>query len=211
MRLAVVAEIVQNLRRALCDFGADRAFAIQDAHGVALQAALACFAELVLVLREIRLERLVELCAAGWAADGIDLQAQVLDSQAVKHALRQADDLGVRVLQQGAHNARRPLRPEGDRAPALILEGVHLLLHNVGGFPYGTLEQARILKDGRADLPEAVQGGLAAHHILHHLPIFTLARQDVLGSLLCLNQFHLIASYRSVRFSGGIKRKPPSQ
>ena len=198
----------------------------------------------------------MELCAAGWAADGIDLQAQVLDPQAVKHALRQADDLGVRagavgakhlhaelvefaqaaglgvfiavtcgevvqfdrqavvierVLQQGAHNARRPLRPEGDRAPALILEGVHLLLHNVGGFPYGTLEQARILKDGRADLPEAVQGGLAAHHVLHHLPIFALAWQDVLGSLLCLNQFHLIASYRSVRFSGGIKRKPPSQ
>jgi hypothetical protein len=40
------------------------------------------------------------------------------------------------VLDVGATHARRPLRPQGDRPPAGILEGEHLLLDDVGGLPH---------------------------------------------------------------------------
>ena len=106
-----------------------------------------------------------------------------------------------RVLQQRAHHARRTFGPQCDRAPAFVVEGIHFLLHHVGRFTYRALKQARILKNGRADLPEAVHGALAAHDVLDHLPVFALARKDVLGTLLCLDQFHLIASYDSSIFS----------
>ena len=50
------------------------------------------------------------------------------------------------VFQHGPHSAGRALGPQGDGAAALVLEGVHLLFHHVGGIAHAPLEQLGVLK-----------------------------------------------------------------
>ena len=90
------------------------------------------------------------------------------------------------MLQHGAHNARRPLRPQGDGTVPFVLERVHFLLHNVGGFSNRALEKLRMLKHGGAYFAKTVNGGLAAHYFLHRLPAGSLLGEEILrpfGSL----------------------------
>lgn len=62
---AVVAQVVQNDRGILGDSGADRAFAVQDTHGVLFQTGETGLAQLVLFRFKIRPERLVVFRTTG--------------------------------------------------------------------------------------------------------------------------------------------------
>src|SRR5204863_3867735 len=69
------------------------------------------------------------------------------------HWLRQ---LVHAVLEVGAADTSGALGPQRERAPALVLEGEHLLLHDVGGLPHAAREELGGLEDRRVD--EAVAG-----------------------------------------------------
>ena len=80
------------------------------------------------------------------------------------------------VLDVGAAHRRRALGAQGHGAPALVLEGEHLLAHDVRGLPHAAREQLGGLERGRLDAP--VAGGL------QHLPglaLDHLARVRVVG------------------------------
>ena len=64
------------------------------------------------------------------------------------HRLRQ---LLHAVLDVGAADRRRALGPQGEAAPALVLEGEHLLADDVGGVADAALEQLGVLEAGRGD------------------------------------------------------------
>ncbi len=80
------------------------------------------------------------------------------------------------VLDVGPAYRRRALGAQGHGAPALVLEGEHLLAHDVRGLPHAAREQLGGLERGRLDAP--VPGGL------QHLPglaLHHLARVRVVG------------------------------
>ena len=64
------------------------------------------------------------------------------------HRLRQ---LVHPVLEVGAADRRRALRPQGQAAPALVLEGEHLLADDVGRLADAALEQLGVLEGRRRD------------------------------------------------------------
>ena len=70
--------------------------------------------------------------------------------------LRLVEELG---LHKHARNACRPFRLEGHGTVALIGKGIHLLIDNIGGIAYPTLEQLGVLEGGGTDLAVAVQCG----------------------------------------------------
>ena len=92
------------------------------------------------------------------------------------------------MLQHSADRARGSLRPQGDRAPALILKGVHLFLHHIGSFTHAALKELGVLKNRRTDFAKAVNGRLTAQHILYKPPLCRVARQRVLSALRGLCQ-----------------------
>ena len=55
------------------------------------------------------------------------------------------------VLEVGAADRRRSLRPQGEAALALVLEGEHLLADDVGRFADAAFEERRVLEGGRLD------------------------------------------------------------
>ena len=98
------------------------------------------------------------------------------------------------VLDEGARHARRAFGLEGDGAPALVLEGVHLLLHHVCAVAHAAREQLRVLEHRRADLAVAGQRTYRAHGRLDLLPAVRVAGQHVLRSLGRLRK-HLSLSF----------------
>ena len=87
------------------------------------------------------------------------------------------------ILDQRAHSPCRALGLERDAAVSLVLEGVHFLLHDVGGIPHTPQEKLGMLKNGRADLPIARQRGPAPHDALDGLPDMRVLRQHIPGAL----------------------------
>ena len=75
---AVVAEIVQNDRSIFGDSGTDRALAVQNPHGVLFQTCLAGFAEFLFFRFEVSFQSLVILRTADRAADGVDVEGNIL-------------------------------------------------------------------------------------------------------------------------------------
>ena len=95
------------------------------------------------------------------------------------------------ALQKGAHCARRALGLQGDAAIALILEGVHFLLHDIGGIAHAAQEKLGMLKNGGAHLAEPCQGGAAAHDGLDRLPDISVLGQHIARALWCLRQHEI--------------------
>ena len=83
------------------------------------------------------------------------------------------------VFQVGAADRRRTLRAKGQLVPAPVLEGIHLLFHYVGAFPYGPDKEVGILKSWAVDSPEAVAPGQCDGLRLDVSPIFLLLREQV--------------------------------
>ena len=92
------------------------------------------------------------------------------------------------ALQEAAHRTGGALGLEGDGAVALVLEGVHFLLHNVGGVAHAAQEQLGVLEHGGADFAVAGFSGGQPHLPLHILPAVGIRRQHVAGATGCLGQ-----------------------
>ena len=60
------------------------------------------------------------------------------------------------VLDEGACERRRPLRPQRQQRAVAVGEGVHLFLDDVGRLPDGARKEFRALDDRQPDLVEAV-------------------------------------------------------
>ena len=90
------------------------------------------------------------------------------------------------VLDVRAHHARGELRPQRDLGAALVLEGVHLLVHDVGAFTDAAHEKTGFLEHGRVDLLQAVKRCHRVHLLGHVAPVGAVGRQDVLGAANCL-------------------------
>ncbi len=234
VRLTVVAEQIQHGRRIRYKFLTVLFLAVQHAQGVAVKACLAGAAHFANAPGQERLERCMVLRAAVRAANGVNVDGQVLHAQSAQQTIRQQNQLRVRrsipcaeafqtelvmlaqaaalrrliaenrgvqvvhfagqrvgieiILQQAARRARRAFGFERNGAVALVLEGVHFLLHNVRGIAHAAQKQFRMLKHGRADFAETRFRRRLAHLALNVLPTVGISRQHILCAAGCLRQ-----------------------
>src|SRR5690606_15316808 len=80
---------------------------------------------------------------------------------------------------KGAHDLCRTLGPQRQAPPGAILERIHLLFHDVGGFPDATGKDFRMLEEREAYLPVTVPFTRLPHNSLQVLPAAHGIRQDV--------------------------------
>ena len=83
------------------------------------------------------------------------LRALVAEERARVPELHRLRELVHAVLEVGAADRRRPLRAQGEAAPALVLEAEHLLLDDVGGLADAAGEELGVLEGRRLDPPVA--------------------------------------------------------
>jgi hypothetical protein len=83
------------------------------------------------------------------------------------------------VLEVRTRDRRRGLGPKREGAAALVLEGVHLLVHNIGSLPRRALEQRRVLEGRRLDRAVAVERAEALGLAGDQPPERLLGREDV--------------------------------
>ena len=95
MRLAVIAEIVDEAGCALYDLFLAVDLAVDHAQGVLLEPRLAVLAHAADVRSEVILQYLVVLAPARGAPDRIDVQRDVLQAHALEENIYYADDLRV--------------------------------------------------------------------------------------------------------------------
>ena len=224
---AVIAQIIQHTGGAFGDLAADGGFAIQNAHGVFLQALLTGLAQILPAALEVGAQGLVVLGAAGGAADGIDGEGEVLEAKGLHALPRQGDHFGIGdgpggavalhtelvelaeaaalgllvpeaindiadlegqgiaqepIFDGGAADAGGAFRAQGDGAVALIGKGIHLLIDNIGGIAYPTLEQLGVLEGGGTDLAVAVQCGGGEQSTLDILPAGGFGGEKIIGA-----------------------------
>jgi hypothetical protein len=91
------------------------------------------------------------------------------------------------VLEVRAHHRGGALGAQCDAVAALVLEGVHLLLDDVGAFAHAALENTRVLEHRRVDAAEAVLPGDVGGGIAHQAPVGLLGGQDVLRAARSLH------------------------
>ena len=75
----------------------------------------------------------------------------VAEERAPVAQLHRLGQLVHAVLHVGAARARGALRPQRQRAPALVLEREHLLLHDVRGLAHAAREHLGVLEHGRVE------------------------------------------------------------
>ena len=90
------------------------------------------------------------------------------------------------VLDVGAADRRRALGSQGDAAPALVLEGEHLLLDDVGRAADAAHEEVGVLEGGRGNLRVAGQVEDRLGDVLDGRARDRLARQHVERPARCL-------------------------
>ena len=100
------------------------------------------------------------------------------------------------------------LRTKGNGIAPLVLEGIHLLLNDVGRLAQGAGEEASVLEDGNLDLSVSKGFEQPARFGLHHLPQLYLARKDIFYSPYG-SKGHGRLSPRTRGAAGGVPR--PSQ
>jgi len=92
------------------------------------------------------------------------------------------------VLHQGANSAGGAFGLQGNGAVALVLEGVHFLLHDVGGVAHAAQEQFRVLEHGGADLTVAGLGGNLTFQGFYILEAVAVLGQHILCAAGSLSQ-----------------------
>jgi hypothetical protein len=75
------------------------------------------------------------------------------------------------------------LRAQGQPLLALVLEDVHLLLHDVGRLAHPAGEERRLLDGRRTNLAIAVEREDRARHALHLLPACDAGGEEVVHAL----------------------------
>jgi hypothetical protein len=101
------------------------------------------------------------------------------------------------VLDVGAADRRRRLGPEREAASALVLEGVHLLLHDVGALARRPLEELGVLEDGRPDPAVAVGGRNGVDLVGDLAPERRIGREDVVRAARPLDAHEARSSARN--------------
>ena len=86
------------------------------------------------------------------------------------------------IFDGGAADAGSAFRAQGDGAVALIGKGIHLLIDNIGGIAYPTLEQLGVLEGGGADLAVAVQRRRGKQGALDILPAGGFGGEKIIGA-----------------------------
>ena len=110
------------------------------------------------------------------------------------------------VFYEHAGRAGSTLGLEGYGPAALVIKGVHFLLHYIRGIAHSPKEQLGMLNDGGAYLAEPeVVAGLPCD-LLNILPLIAFSRRNVLSALRRLNCHDL--SSHSILI---IKRSPARQ
>ena len=218
--LALDVEDTQRARLALLlrvlveDVGVLVEPSIQSLHVGRAAVAIADRVELQLVARdaEVAQQRVVVLDHLGvdggiGRADALQRELMVLaESAALRRRVaihgREREELhrlGLAVqpvLDVRTADRRRALRPQRQRTAAAILEGVHLLLDDVGALTRRPLEELRVLEPGSLDAGVAVQRAQALHLPRHGLPQRLFGRKDVVRSARRLDARHARSSAR---------------
>lgn len=159
---------------------AQQAAAQQDDLGVHIRAVEA--QGLHTHLMELAVAALLRLLAAEHGTEVVETAARVAQKA---------------VLDHGAHHARGHLGAQGQMLGlavlvGTVLEGVHLLLDDIGHLADAAHEQGRGLDDGRAHILVAVALQHAAHLAFQPFPARRLRRQDVVHALHSLQGLHLL-------------------
>ena len=87
------------------------------------------------------------------------------------------------VFQHGADSTRRTLRSEGIGLLTRRGNGIHLLLHHIGGIPHRAHEEAGLLKRGYPYLLEAELLSGIPHHSFDGMPFIHLIRDCILSTV----------------------------
>ena len=111
------------------------------------------------------------------------LRPLVAEHRAVVPELHRLRPLVHAVLDVGAADGRRALGAQRQRAPALVLERVHLLAHDVGRLADAALEQPGLLELGGDDVAVAVGGEDARRDGDHGVAPRGLVGQQVVRAL----------------------------
>src|SRR5688572_12145974 len=231
---------VKNRWRVLRSANAARFFAVESAQRIALNAPLAIAAQLILPLPQECQKNFAILRPALAAAERIDLQRRLRESQATEKIIEQKQNLRVNhwiaapkrlgadlvklahpaflrpfapkhrphvvkfphrlALEHfrfdiRAHHTGGSLRPEGQlgrlcllRAPAVpVIEGVHLLLDDIGSLTDGPAEQLGLLQNRNADLGKRIGAKYLARRSFHGLPKLHFAGQNIRKTLNACN------------------------
>ena len=188
--LAVLAEIVGDFRRVLGNLLVLRAFAVEQTHGVLLQTRKAGFAKLLTVTAEIVAQRLIVIRAALGASDGIELQTDLAQSEAVDDRLRGADQLRVRDGRLGAVLLQTELVELSESACLRLL--IAVAGHKVARLDRQTFVLEVVLQHrscgSRGSLGTerhalAALGVEGVHLLLHHVGRLSHAAREQLGVL----------------------------
>ena len=73
-----------------------------------------------------------------------------------------------------SYNSGGKFGAQGYRAPALIVKGIHFLLHDIGGIPDAAAEDLGVLKNRYSYLVKAVKAGGFKHFTLNELPFIAV-------------------------------------
>ena len=228
MCTAVVAEVIQHDRRVLSDLVALGVLAVEDTQGVFLQSPEAGLTEAGFLAFKVGPQRRVVFLAAGGAADGVDLQRDVLNAQDAEEVVDKGDNFRVGRRGSGAkqlhaqlmefahpsclrffspeagkgirqldrqHAVNQPalddcavdaggaFGPQREVSAALVGEGVHFLLDDVGGVADRTDKQPLVLKGRNPNLTKAVQLRRIDEKPLDKLPFVAFGREHVRRAL----------------------------
>ena len=124
------------------------------------------------------------------------LRALAAELRADVEELLQQAGVGEFVLDVGADYAGGVLGAEGEGLGLLagcagaVFPGVHLLGDDVGLLAYSAGEELGGLKDGGADLAEAVAGEDGPRRGLDAVPQVCFGRQQVAGAAYCFQNGH---------------------
>ena len=91
-------------------------------------------------------------------------------------------------LDHGARNACGSFGLQGDGAVALVHEGIHFLLNNVGRIAHAPLEKLGVFEDRGADFAVSAQRTHAAHGIFDFMPAMAVLGKHILGALRRLSE-----------------------
>ena len=116
--------------------------------------------------------------------------------------------IGVHIaLQVSTHGSRGSLGLQGDASAALILEGIHLLLHYIRGLAHAALEQYGVLENRGNNLCHIVGAGKLSGLLFHPGALVHPLAVPVFHSSWCLC-YHIVSSSVIRTFNPGSAHFP---
>ena len=107
------------------------------------------------------------------------------------------------VLQQSTRHTGGAFRAQGDGTPALVVKGVHLFLHHIGGLAHRPVEQLGVFKHRRAHFAIAKIARHRQRGLFRVLPFVAVGGQHILRAA---NGFGNKRHESSILSKGKIKR-----